>query len=208
MEYGSTASARPLFFLSAMQMERLQWGSVRVDNALWLKAVLEKQAAPPLLQPFQKINTEKFSDPSSHGQCTFCFKLIGAAGWLRRLVFLCVPNRLWRRSALELDKSEIQQFHCTLRWSRCCGSLTRQMWWEHVIDWDISFIVNLANSQACVVAAASHHPQTDQTPLVMLQIPQRHFQMPHGIRESFHMTAVEGKSEDQSHVDSSVRKWK
>lgn len=59
--------------------------------------------------PF-KINTEKFSDPSSRSQSTFCFKLIGAAGWLWKLIFLRVPTDydvawLWNWTSLKFSSS-------------------------------------------------------------------------------------------------------
>lgn len=170
-------------------------------NQLW-----ENRQRHHCCSPF-KINTEKFSDPSSHGQSTFCFKLIGAAGWLWKLIFLRVPTdhdvaTLW-------NWSETQQFYCTLLWSGCCGSLVKYGESTSLTETFLSSSIS-QNSQMCVIAAAPHPLQIHQTPLVILQILHRHFQMLHGIRESFHMTAVEGKVRGPLilHVDSSVRKWK
>lgn len=180
-------------------MERLQWGSVRVDNALWLKPVLEKTgSAAAACSPF-KINTEKFSDPSSRGQSTFCFKLIGAAGWLRKLIFLRRPTD--DDVAIRFETGRVLFPPCFGQDAAAHSSnmVRAHRWPETFLSSSIS-----QNSQMCVIAAASHPLQIRQTPWVTLQIPRRHFQTLHGLRESFHMTAVQGKSEDRSSFTSTL----
>lgn len=185
-----------------MLIERLQWGSVRVDNALWLKPVLEKTGSAATAAALSRLIQRNLAIPPRAAKVPSASNLLelldGCESWYffaSQQITMSLrfeTGRVWN-SAVLLHPALVKML-----W------LTRQIWWEHIVDWNISFIVNLANSQMCVIAAASHPLQIHQTPLVMLQILQRHFQMLHGIRESFHMTAVEGKSEDRSSFTSTL----
>lgn len=125
MEYGSTASAQPLFFFFLLCWWKGFSGALYewIMHCDWNQFWKNRQRRH-CCSPF-KINIEKFSDPSSHGQSTFCFKLIGAAGWLWQLIFLCVPTdydvaALWNGTSPKFSSSI-----ATLLWSRCCGSLIK-----------------------------------------------------------------------------------